>query len=379
MRKKEMFDSAKRTVVEAIAELCKTGEERLVPARQLAEQAGCSFGTMRLVMAELEKEGYIRQQQGSGTYVTEQAPELAGRFLIRRLLFIRPPHFGTYENSYHEWMGRNFEEEAARRGWAVTTVTVRSHDEFLTCFRDMGYGVDAVCYAPVSEAFSLGQVAELWTLRDRPFVIFNDYLDTTVHCVTIDNRRGGAMAASLLLEANHRKIGLVFSEPHSVRPCVERSTGFLETLELAGVKPEIIDVNVSRDDNRQVLTYKKMRERLKHPLDLTALFAVSDAGAWGVLEALHDAGISVPDTVSVIGFDGLPYDERIKPRLTTIRQPLEAIFNQVFAVIERRNSNSQYRNVFSPILVPGETVRRLPDRVGRFRRLADRVLVESLQ
>ena len=67
MNRKELFESAKRYVVGRIAQELGTAERKLPTARRLAELAGCSYGTMRLVMAELEKEGFVRQRQGSGT------------------------------------------------------------------------------------------------------------------------------------------------------------------------------------------------------------------------------------------------------------------------------------------------------------------------
>lgn len=72
MNRKELFESAKRYVVGRIAQELGTAERKLPTVRQLAELAGCSYGTMRLVMAELEKEGFVRQRQGSGTYISER-------------------------------------------------------------------------------------------------------------------------------------------------------------------------------------------------------------------------------------------------------------------------------------------------------------------
>ena len=104
MNRKDLFQSAKRYVVTRIAEESETAERKLPTARELAGLAGCSYGTMRLVMAELEREGFVHQRQGSGTYLTEQAGKLAESFLTRKLLYFRPPHFGTPKNSYNEFL-----------------------------------------------------------------------------------------------------------------------------------------------------------------------------------------------------------------------------------------------------------------------------------
>jgi DNA-binding LacI/PurR family transcriptional regulator len=58
---------------------------------------------------------------------------------------------------------------------------------------------------------------------------------------------------------------------------------------------------------------------------VTAVFAANDEMAVGVMSALADAGVSVPDEVSVVGFDGIPLAEYFRPALTTVRQDFDEI------------------------------------------------------
>ena len=379
MNRKDLFQSAKRYVVGRIAKELETAERKLPTARQLAEQAGCSYGTMRLVMAELEKEGFVHQRQGSGTYLSERAGELAESFLTRRLLYFRTPHFGTPKNSYNEFLSSGIEAEAARRNWKVTSVIVTAHDEFLSAAHSMRGQYDAVAYAPVSDPFTLDQIAELRKLQDKPFVMFDDYLNTSVHCVTIDNRRGGAMAASLLLSQNHRRIGLLIGEPR-VRPTMERIIGFSEMLELAGIEPVMIDARVGRDDNRFDRAYRAVERELHRGLDITALFAISDYCAWGALEAIKAAGRRVPEDISLISYDGLPFLDELDPRVTAIQQPLEKVMERAFSILEGEVPAGGYQIVLPPVFKPGESVRHLPETAVEttFRPLANQVREYSL-
>ena len=293
-------------------------------------------------------------------------------FLTRKLLYFRPPHFGTPKNSYNEFLTASLEAEAYRRNWKVTTVIVSSHDEFLATVSPIRGQYDAVAYAPVSDLFTLDQIAALRVLQEKPFVLFDDYLNTSIYSVTIDNRRGGAMAASLLLSQNHRKIGLLFGEP-GIRPCQERAIGFSEILEFAGVKPVIIDAHVARDDNRYDRAYHAMQLALKRGLDITALFAISDYSAWGALDALKDAGKQVPGDVSLVSFDGLPFLDELKPRLTSIRQPMQEIMTRAFSILEGERPNG-YQTILPPVFKPGESVKHLPEVAAPavFRPLANR-------
>ena len=379
MNRKDLFQSAKRYVVTRIAEESETAERKLPTARELAGLAGCSYGTMRLVMAELEREGFVHQRQGSGTYLTEQAGKLAESFLTRKLLYFRPPHFGTPKNSYNEFLTASLEAEAYRRNWKVTTVIVSSHDEFLAAVSPIRGQYDAVAYAPVSDLFTLDQIAALRILKDKPVVLFDDYLNTSVYSVAIDNRRGGAMAASLLLSQNHRKIGLLFGEP-GIRPCRERAVGFSEMLELAGIKPVVINSGVGRDGDRYEFAYRIMEQELRRGLDITALFAVSDYSAWGALDAIKAVGKRVPDDISLISFDGLPFLDTLTPKLTAIRQPLPEIVDRAFSILAGNVPADGYQIVLPPAFKPGESVRRLPESTApaSFRPLASRIPEYSL-
>ena len=180
------------------------------------------------------------------------------------------------------------------------------------------------------------------------------------------------MAASLLLSQNHRKIGLLFGEP-GIRPCQERAIGFSEILEFAGVKPVIIDAHVARDDNRYDRAYHAMQLALKRGLDITALFAISDYSAWGALDALKDAGKQVPGDVSLVSFDGLPFLDELKPRLTSIRQPMQEIMTRAFSILEGERPNG-YQTILPPVFKPGESVKHLPEVAAPavFRPLANR-------
>ena len=68
---------------------------------------------------------------------------------------------------------------------------------------------------------------------------------------------------------------------------------------------------------------------IKEKLDFTAIFAFSDEMAHGAVNALIDAGYRVPEDISVMGFDDLPLAEEMRPKLTTIHQPLEQFVHEI--------------------------------------------------
>jgi LacI family transcriptional regulator len=71
-----------------------------------------------------------------------------------------------------------------------------------------------------------------------------------------------------------------------------------------------------------------MRDLLARARDFTAIFCFNDISAIGVIRAIYDAGLSVPEDISVIGFDDIMSAAYHKPSLTTVRQPLREMGRQ---------------------------------------------------
>ena len=83
----------------------------------------------------------------------------------------------------------------------------------------------------------------------------------------------------------------------------------------------------------------------EHP-DVTALFSMSDTVAVGAMRALKDLGLSVPEDISVIGFDGIDISRYTVPRLTTLEQPVNEIaMRSVDLLLDMIDSNAEPRHI----------------------------------
>ena len=153
--------------------------------------------------------------------------------------------------------------------------------------------------------------------------------------VRVDNYKGGYLAAKYLISQNHRDIALVGPDVSSSNAIHERFQGFRNGCEQKGITIGEEDLFLSDDlyqsgvkVGQQVASSKKT---------YTAVWAMSDIVAFGVMEGLRLCGISVPEDVSVMGFDNLPECIYTYPKLTTISQHLpekarragELIFRQI--------------------------------------------------
>lgn len=133
------------------------------------------------------------------------------------------------------------------------------------------------------------------------------------------NWNGGLVAARHLLELGHRRIAMV-NGPEEFLCCRARLDGYRAGLDEAGVPadPTLVRAGPLYVEGGR----EQARELLRLPEPPTAVFAANDLQALGVYEAAREAGLRVPEDVSVVGFDDLAFTEWSDPPLTTVRQPL---------------------------------------------------------
>ncbi|BBJ28993.1 LacI family DNA-binding transcriptional regulator [Athalassotoga saccharophila] len=141
--------------------------------------------------------------------------------------------------------------------------------------------------------------------------------DLEVTGVTIDNEKAAFTMMKYLYSMGHRKI-LAITGGKKFQSSIERENGVRKFKEKADTELYIVDGNFSDLDTGYNLTKQFIKEKGK---SVTAIFAFNDILAFGVISALNDLGISVPDEISVVGFDNTYISKYSVPPLTTIEQP----------------------------------------------------------
>jgi LacI family transcriptional regulator len=197
--------------------------------------------------------------------------------------------------------------------------------------------------------------------RKLPMVQMADRrLHPLINVVDADNQMGGEIAVEYLRERGHRRIGLIAGLPerHSM---LTRRAGYLLGLEHSNLAldHEIMVTNI--DDNLPQSAYaatRQIMQRQQTPPD--AFFCVSDPYATGCMRALQDLGLSIPDDISVIGFDNHSYAEHLSPPLTTIELPILDIAKvAVHRLIDLINLHEkQLPDVIGKFLIPVRMIER---------------------
>jgi LacI family transcriptional regulator len=153
---------------------------------------------------------------------------------------------------------------------------------------------------------------------DRPFITIGRHpANEKINYIDVDNRSGACQGVLYALHTGHRQVALI-SGPLNTVSGLDRSQGYQDALLGRGLslQPELM----VEGDYSEGSGYEAMKRLLaQHP---DAVFASSDAMAFGAMRAILEAGKRIPEDIAVIGFDDFPPAATSKPALTTVRQPI---------------------------------------------------------
>lgn len=141
--------------------------------------------------------------------------------------------------------------------------------------------------------------------------------------VSTDDRAAARCAVEFLLRHGHRRIAVLGGSEQSDTSRL-RYSGWSDAMAAYGIAPEARAPHViGRYSYRG--GYQAMQHVLAADREVSAVFAMADVMAVGAMRAIREAGLRVPEDISVVGFDGLQLGDYITPRLTTILQVTETL------------------------------------------------------
>lgn len=170
-----------------------------------------------------------------------------------------------------------------------------------------------------------------------------------VPSVRIDEQAASRTLVQHLLSLGHRRIGLIRGLPNHTATEL-RQSGYCAALAQAGlpVDPQLIQ--------RGAFTFASAREPARALLSLadppTAIFAMNDEMAAGALGMAHEMGLSLPEDLSVVGFDDMSLARMVWPPLTTVRQPVEELARTAVDILFARLAGKRDQGDAWPSPVP---------------------------
>lgn len=229
---------------------------------------------------------------------------------------------GALHNRFMTLLLTHLHDTLQELGYQITLVIDSMSDsESLLAFRPLidGY-LDGLIFATAT--LDSPVVAEMQRRGIPVVLVVRSVDDVMVDTVEIDNVHAGVVAAEHLYQLGHRRIGLVMG-PQNTSTSRDRVCGALNWLKDAGVAPEAI--SLVWGDYTSESGYSSAITLLSDSTPVTAIIAGNDTIALGVLEAAKRRGMRIPEQLSIIGFDDMPFAGSPLVGLTSIRQPVEAM------------------------------------------------------
>ncbi|PHA06705.1 LacI family transcriptional regulator [Bacillus sp. AFS051223] len=259
-------------------------------------------------------------------------------------------------NPFFAEVARAFENSAQGSGYTLILCstdhqTKREHEYIDLLFKKQ---VDGIIIATELNDYKL---VKKIVNRDLPLVLFTvDHPSITTHVVTTDDMRGGYLAGSYLTQKGHTSLTIMMEKDR------KSSLGRLN-----GFKQALTDSGVSLDDEAIISCYSTVedskrasKELLNLPNRPTAVFACTDLIAICLMNEARKQGLSIPEDLSIIGFDNTIYAEIADPGLTTIEQPIKQMaactFEQLLKTMEMKEHAKQKITII-PQLVERSSVK----------------------
>lgn len=261
-------------------------------------------------------------------------------------------------HSYFAAVLNSFKNEAEKNGYDITFISHKIGSNPLTFYEHcISRNVDGVMVANVDDYEDEG-VAEL--LKSSVPTVTLDYTAENNPSVISDNYNGMKTLIRHLYDKGHRKIAYIYGDTATVTEIRVRS--YRETL-------KSLNINVREDYLLQGKYHDpKSAEQLVGQLvkvndPPTCILLPDDFSAIGALNALKNLGLSVPEDISVAGYDGNMFSQVINPRLTTFRQDTEKLgaemAKQLIALIKKEITPGSDPVIVSGYLLEGNSVRDL--------------------
>ena len=283
--------------------------------------------TVRRASEILVKEGLIERRPGKGLYIRATA--------ARTVQVVA----GNLAWASSALISRGAQEAGRRDGYTIQLYDAHgSVESDLEMIRKLpaSKACGAIILALHNRAFN-EVLFQLKTAR-FPFVLVDQQLkDIRVPSVTADNENGGYQGGQLLIKLGHRRIS--FIGDLAATTTRDRLAGFRDAVADAALpfdRSLVMDIlegpaRLGDWTDRVDLCARQMMGLTVPP---TAFFCSCDAVARDVYRTLGQMGVSIPDDVSVIGFDDDPLAEWLTPPLTTVRQPFSQMGQVAMELLE---------------------------------------------
>lgn len=192
-----------------------------------------------------------------------------------------------------------------------------------------------------------------------PIIILNNYVpELADNCIFLDNEHGGYIATKALLDNGHRSLAYI-SGPSWKTDSFKRLSGHKRALKEYGL--EINEHLIAEGDFEEASGRSAMKHLLSLDIPFTAVVCANDEMAAGAMDAAREKGLSVPDDISVMGYDNVSFTRYLHPKLSSIGCRISEMGRMAARCVLKTaygQTDPDIQNTFKPRLVLRESVKR---------------------
>lgn len=284
----------------------------------IAKFAGVSPATVSRVLNG--KESVSEETKQKVLQIVEDMnyiPNAAARSLVEKKSWAVALLLPDISNPFFATIARGIDDAVSDKGYSLiicnsddSLYKERKHINILRKRR-----VDGIILIASRNKSSVGDLG----IKNTPLVIVDRHQDTDhADFVLADNLNGARVATKHLISLGHKEIGTV-TGPQNISTGAERFQGFKDAMSEADL--QIDEQFIFEGDFREKSGYQMAKKMLKGSRLPTAIFAANDLMALGVMTALKEANIQIPNDMAIVGYDGIVETNYVVPQLTTIVQP----------------------------------------------------------
>lgn len=303
-------------------------DDKIPTEEELAQMTGLARATIRQAVQNLVNMGYLLRKRRLGTFVLERIADTVKQTIIGVLV-------PDIRRGYAPELARGAEDEAAKNKHSI--ILCNTDDLFVKADfhsdRLIEHSVRGVIFVPTATSDEKNRlIIEKFTRKNIPVVLADRTVpDVDIDYVTTDNFQGAYRITEYLIQKGHSNIAITLSTLFST-----------ERLRLEGYKKALSDYNIAVEPNfiftdagpfieKRYLEYA--RKILSQKDKISAVFAGHDRIALLFYSAAKKMGISIPEDVSIVGYDDLHFTTI---SLTTMHQPIYEMGQESMKLIMSR-------------------------------------------
>lgn len=333
--------------------------DKLPSEYELQEQFQVSRQTVRNALELLEKQGFVRSRQGSGTYVVDREAEEQKK--SKRIAVVT-----TYVDNYiFPKIIQGIEGALSKEGFQVQIAFTGNHiwKEEMVLKDLLEQDLRGIIIETTKSALPNPNLHLYRRLQEKgvPILFINSrYPELDCPVVCLQDEEAGRLAAECLLANGHKKIGGFFKRDDGQG--VRRYRGFVEALRDGGIRPA--EEHILWFDTEDALDFDGMEERIVRRLGTcTGIMCYNDSTASQVMEIWKRRGIFVPEDVSVVSVDDTDLAVLGDVSLTSVHHPKEKLgekaAKQLISMIRNQIPGTSYE--FVPYLAERDSVKKLTE------------------